>query len=52
MGIHYVTGGAVCGNWWKGAQYGDREGVTFVTVDNGNVTTNYVPTGFLTLGQS
>ncbi|HVT98250.1 MAG TPA: metallophosphoesterase [Acidobacteriaceae bacterium] len=52
MGIHYVTGGAVCGNWWKGAQYGDREGVTFVTVDNGSITTNYVPTRFLTLEQS
>lgn len=52
MGIHYVTGGAVSGNWWKGAQYGDREGVTFVTVDNGSVTTNYVPTGFLTLAPS
>ena len=48
LGIHYVTGGAVCGNWWKGAQFGDREGVTLVTVDNGSVTTNYVPTGFLT----
>lgn len=47
MGIRYVTGGAVCGNWWKGKQFGDREGVTFVTVDNGSVTTNYVPTGFL-----
>jgi 3',5'-cyclic AMP phosphodiesterase CpdA len=52
MGIHYVTGGAVCGNWWKGAQFGDREGVTFVTVDNGSVTTNYVPTGFQSTEQS
>jgi len=45
-GIEYLTGGAVCGNWWRGAQFGDREGVTFVTVDNGAVTTKYVPTGF------
>jgi len=46
LGITYVTGGSVCGAWWKGPQYGDREGVTFVTVDNGVVTTKYVPTGF------
>ena len=51
-GMQYLTGGAVCGNWWKGSQYGDREGVTFVTVDNGSVTTRYVPTGFLSVEQS
>lgn len=45
----FITGGAVCGNWWRGMQYGDREGVTFVTVDNGTVTTKYLPTGFLTI---
>jgi predicted phosphodiesterase len=46
-GIRYVTSGAVCGAWWKGPQFGDHEGVTFVTVENGNVSTNYVPTGFV-----
>lgn len=51
-GIQYITGGAVCGAWWKGMQYGDREGVTFVTVDNGTVTTKYRPTGFLAIDQS
>jgi predicted phosphodiesterase len=50
-GIRYVTGGAVCGNWWKGAQFGDHEGVTFVTVDNGAVTTSYAPTGFQSIDQ-
>jgi 3',5'-cyclic-AMP phosphodiesterase len=48
-GIQYVTGGAVCGNWWKGPQFGDREGVTFVTVENGTVSTRYVPTGFVSI---
>lgn len=47
-GIQHVTGGAVCGNWWHGTQYGDREGVTLVTVDNGTISTSYVPTGFVT----
>jgi 3',5'-cyclic AMP phosphodiesterase CpdA len=50
-GIQYVTGGAVCGNWWKGMQYGDHEGVTFVTVDNGTVTSSYTPTGFQAIDQ-
>jgi len=52
MGIHYVTGGAVSGNWWKGAQFGDREGVTLVTVENGSVTTSYLPTGFQSIEAS
>ncbi len=46
-GIQYITGGAVCGRWWQGMQYGNREGVTFVTVGGGKLTTNYVPTGFI-----
>ncbi len=46
-GTRYVTGGSVCGNWWNGAQYGDREGVTFVTVQDGVVSTSYTPTGFV-----
>jgi 3',5'-cyclic AMP phosphodiesterase CpdA len=50
-GIQYMTGGAVCGNWWKGMQFGDREGVTMVTVDNGTVTSKYVPTGFVSVDQ-
>jgi 3',5'-cyclic AMP phosphodiesterase CpdA len=49
-GIEFLTGGAVCGNWWRGAQFGDREGVMFVTVDNGSITTSYAPTGFVSEG--
>lgn len=50
-GTKYVTGGAVCGAWWKGAQFGDREGVTFVTVRDGMVSTSYTPTGFISESQ-
>jgi 3',5'-cyclic AMP phosphodiesterase CpdA len=46
-GMQFVTGGAVCGNWWRGTQYGDHEGVMFVTVDNGGISTSYTPTGFV-----
>ena len=48
-GIHYITGGAVSGNWWRGAHYGDREGVLFVTVEGGTVSTSYAPTGFVSI---
>lgn len=48
-GIHYITGGAVSGNWWHGAHFGDREGVLLVKVAGGSVTTSYAPTGFLTV---
>ena len=45
-GIHYITGGAVSGNWWRGAHLGDREGVLFVRVEGGALTTSFAPTGF------
>lgn len=46
-GVHYITGGAVSGNWWHGSQFGDREGVLFVTVGGAKtVKTSYQPTGF------
>lgn len=51
-GIEYLTGGAVCGAWWRGAQFGDREGVTLVTVEDGSITSRYVPTGFVSMAAS
>jgi len=41
-GISFVNNGAICGNWWKGAQNGCPEG--FLVVDltgDGTVETNY-----------
>jgi 3',5'-cyclic-AMP phosphodiesterase len=41
-GVSYINGGAVCGNWWKGAQHGCPEGFLLVDLDSdGNVATNY-----------
>jgi Icc protein len=51
-GIEYLTGGAVCGAWWRGAQFGDREGVTLVTVEDGSISSRYVPTGFVSMDGS
>jgi Icc protein len=48
-GIQYITGGSVCGNWWRGTHFGDHEGFTLVTVDGDSVTSRYEPTGFISL---
>ena len=48
-GIPYVTGGAVCGNWWHGTHLGTPEGFTVVTVADGKMTTRYETYGFKTV---
>ena len=41
-GVSFINGGAVCGNWWKGAQHGCPEGFLLVDLSSdGSVTTNY-----------
>jgi Icc protein len=45
-GTQYITGGAVCGNWWRGARMGVPEGFTVVSVRNGSVNTRYESSGF------
>lgn len=45
-GVHYLTSGAVCGNWWKGTRMGTPEGFTVCTVRDGRLTTRYETYGF------
>ena len=41
-GISYINGGAICGNWWKGAQNGCPEGFLVFDLDSdGKMTTSY-----------
>ncbi len=42
----YIVGGAVCGNWWRGARMGFPEGFTVVSARDGKVTTRYETYGF------
>ena len=42
----YITGGAVCGNWWKGPRMGFPEGFTVVSARANSITTRYEPYGF------
>jgi 3',5'-cyclic-AMP phosphodiesterase len=41
-GISYTNGGAICGNWWKGAQMGCPEGFMVLDLSSeGNVAADY-----------
>ena len=47
LGTHYITGGAVCGDWWKGKRLGvHAEGFTVATVSGDDLTWKYVPYGW------
>lgn len=45
-GIHYITGGAVCSNWWQGTRYGMQEGFVKVDVSGDNFSWKYVDFGW------
>lgn len=46
-GTRYVTGGAVCGNWWKGWLFGVHpEGFMVFDVDGDALSNRYVPSGW------
>lgn len=45
-GIHYVSSGAVSGNWWHGPFLGTPEGFTVVSLNAGKIDWRYETTGF------
>lgn len=42
----FITGGAVCGRWWRGAWHGTREGFGMVTLQNNQVDWEYMDYGW------
>lgn len=34
--VQYITGGAVCANWWQGPFFGTEEGFLVIDIDNNN----------------
>jgi hypothetical protein len=45
--VQYITGGAVCANWWKGPFHGTEEGFLLIEVDDANrFTWRYVDYGW------
>ncbi|HVO98113.1 MAG TPA: metallophosphoesterase [Bryobacteraceae bacterium] len=45
-GCQYITSGAVCGNWWKGARLGHPEGFGVLTVRGEQISWEYRTYGF------
>ncbi len=45
-GITFITGGAVCGQWWRGPWQGTPEGFGVATLEEGGVAWRYVPYGW------
>ena len=42
----FITGGAVCGRWWRGEWHGTREGFGVVTLRRDRVEWEYVTYGW------
>lgn len=45
-GVHFVTGGAISGKWWKGANVGYEEGFVLVTIDGDQFNWKYIDYGW------
>lgn len=45
-GTTFITGGAVCGKWWRGSWYGTEEGFGVVTLRPDRVEWEYVDLGW------
>jgi 3',5'-cyclic AMP phosphodiesterase CpdA len=43
---HYITGGAVCGKWWQGPNYGVEEGYLLVHVNGDDFGWEYIDYGW------
>jgi 3',5'-cyclic-AMP phosphodiesterase len=41
-GIHFITGGSVCGKWWQGANMGFEEGFVMVSIKRNKFTWEYI----------
>jgi predicted MPP superfamily phosphohydrolase/endonuclease/exonuclease/phosphatase family metal-dependent hydrolase len=45
--VQYITGGAVCAGWWRGAYYGTEEGFLLIDVnENNKFTWTYIDYGW------
>jgi Icc protein len=44
--VTFITGGAVCGKWWRGEWHGTREGFGIVTLEGYHVEWRYIEYGW------
>ncbi len=45
-GTTFITGGAVCGRWWRGAWHGTNEGFGVITLRPGRIDWEYIEYGW------
>ncbi len=45
-GTRFITGGALCGKWWRGDWHGTPPGFCQISLDPDDVACRYVPTGW------
>ncbi|MFZ4398411.1 MAG: metallophosphoesterase family protein [Bacteroidales bacterium] len=45
-GITFITGGSVCGSWWRGPYSGTEEGFVVIDVNNKKIKANYFDYGW------
>ena len=45
-GITFLTGGAISGNWWRGAYHDTQEGFSVLTMNHDNIIWDYVDYGW------
>ena len=43
----FITGGAICGKWWRGAWYGTKEGFSVLTLNGNRVDWQYIDYGWV-----
>jgi 3',5'-cyclic AMP phosphodiesterase CpdA len=45
-GVSFITGGAICGAWWRGPRLGTEEGFGMVTLSDEDVSWEYIDYGW------
>jgi len=46
-GVHYITGGAICGGWWRGPYYTCEEGFLLLTFSKNDFIWKYIDYGWV-----
>ena len=46
-GVHFITGGSICGKWWNGANMDFEEGFMYFTVNGENFDWKYIDYGWV-----
>lgn len=46
-GTTFITGGAICGKWWRGEWHGTREGFGVVSLEGNHVEWRYIEYGWV-----